>query len=113
MVWFHLDEVGRFYHASSVGVGAPCVKATAGGRVDRARYLATKNIAGSFASGVGYGYSRDQALGIRMKGVSDHHVCRTRLNELSQIHDAKPVAHVSRNCQVMSYEKKTGPVFLD
>jgi len=59
VVWFHLDEVGRFHHAPSVGVRAPCVKATASGWVDRARYLATQNIASSLAGGVGYGHSRD------------------------------------------------------
>src|SRR5438445_277235 len=83
--------MGLFNHAARMSVWAAGVKATTWGRVDRARYLAAQNIPGSPARRIGDRHSSDQALGIRMKSVSDHHVGGPCLDKVAQIHVTKPV----------------------
>ena len=86
------------------------VEAAARGDVGRIRRLAGQDLMGPAATDLrSHG---EQGFRVRVQGLGEHRLRRSKLDDLAQIHDCDPVADMLDNAQVMRDEKIREPEFF-
>ena len=101
----------RAFHATArIGMGAPWVKGTARGRVDRAWHLARER-GRCPAEGFEAGHGIDQQARVRVARRIEKASFRLHLDDAAEIHHPDIIGHVIDHGQVVADEQVCQPVF--
>src|SRR5215468_4104658 len=107
-----LPELRRLLAAERLCDRAPCMKMTAGRRLQRARHIATQPDALALHPWIGYRDRRQQRFGVGMFRRRIELTRRCRLDDAAEIHDGDAPADMFDDRQIMGDEEISEPQLL-
>jgi hypothetical protein len=101
----NLVKLNLSFPATVLNQRTAVLKLAARGRIERARYIASKGCPRALDGGFGHRCRLQQSSGVGMEMLAVYRLCWAVLHNVSKIHDGDIVANVLDHIQVVGYKE--------